>query len=137
MKCRVRLQYIAMHATTLKNWDIQGAGYAKSGKHAARRRANLTIVGGESNCREVSCAGTTVFQLRCEETFLGRLVIRPQGICALEAALQIGHRKRLIGSFVRQFEFLTSSQSHDSRQRQLLFGKIIPGSNKLLSAGLK
>jgi len=78
-----------------------------------------------------------VFQLCGEETLLCGLVIRTQGIGALQAVLEIGNRKRDIRSLVSQFKFLAGSQSHNSRQRQLLFGKLIPGGDKLLSPGLK
>src|SRR5438477_9549735 len=75
--------------------------------------------------------------LRSPHLLCRRKVVATRCIRPLQSLFNAYRRKRSIGSFIREIEFLPRRKSDSSRQEELLFGIVVTDDNELLLPGLK
>src|SRR6267154_394134 len=75
--------------------------------------------------------------LRSPHLLRRRKVVATRRIRPLQSLFKPNRRKRSIGSFICEVEFLPGRESDSSRQEELLFGIVITDDNELLLPGLK
>src|SRR5271167_590313 len=100
-------------------------------------RSCRAIVGVESERRIVAGYRGFAGEFGCTHIGHGRQVIGTRNISAFQGFVNGDAVEWIVGRLVREFEFLSGSQTDYTRNGQLLYREIVFGLDQLLLSGLQ